>query len=64
MRTGFSGFQKIVDKNRQTGDVIHMRVGHDDVAHFLALFSSQRQRDAAGVNGNTLVYEKACQTLF
>jgi len=37
---------------------------NDYVSHFCALLSRQSERNAAGVNRNTLVYEKTCQTLF
>jgi hypothetical protein len=39
-------------------------MGHDDVANFFALFGIQTQREAAGINRDTLVDEKTCQTLF
>jgi hypothetical protein len=39
--------------------VIHVRVSDDYVTHTLALFSSQTERYAAGINGNALVYQKA-----
>jgi hypothetical protein len=39
-------------------------MGHNDVAHLFTLFSSRSEREAAGVDSDTLVDQKAGQTLF
>src|SRR5687768_9953300 len=57
-------FKKIVDENWQTGNVVHVRVSDNYVAHFCSLLGGQCQSYTAGVNSNTLVDEKTCQTLF
>ena len=44
--------------------MVHMRMRHDDVANLLTLLAGGSQREAAGVNGNALVNQKAGQTLF
>jgi hypothetical protein len=37
---------------------------HNDGAHFFPVFSSRSEREAAGVDSNTLIDKKTGQTLF
>jgi len=51
----FNFREKIVHVNRQAGDMIHVRMRDDHVAHFAALYFRQSDPDAAGVNGDAFV---------
>ena len=55
--------KKIVDKYRQTCDVIHVRVSDDDVAHLATLSVSQGDRDAARIDRDPVIDEKTSETL-
>src|SRR5215211_8895723 len=55
---------KIVDKNRQARDVVHVRMRHDYVSDFGALLVVQSDGDTAGVNRNAVVDDKTCQALL
>ena len=51
----FNFREKIVHVNRQAGDMIHVRMRDDHVAHLAALRVRQSDPDAAGVNGDAFV---------
>jgi hypothetical protein len=55
---------EIVDEDREAGDVVHVRVRNDDVPDFGPLFVCKSNRDASGIDRNTVVDQKAGQTLF
>src|SRR6185503_12764406 len=55
---------QIVDEDRQTCDVVHVRMRDDDVFDFGALLVGQRNGDATGVDGDAVVYQKTSQTLL
>jgi hypothetical protein len=60
----FSQFaEKIIDKNREARDVIHVRVRHDNVAYGLALSLGQRESYAARIHRHPIVNQKAGQPL-
>ena len=44
--------------------MIHVRMRDDNVSHFLALFSTECQRNTARVNRDTFVDQKTSQTLL
>src|SRR6185369_15725547 len=47
--------KKIVDKYREARDVIHVRMGHDNVAYGATLLFGQSQSNAAGINRHAIV---------
>ena len=51
----FQGGVEIVDEYRQTRDVVHVRMGDDDVFNFGSLLVSQSNGDAAGINCHAVV---------
>ena len=55
---------KIVDEDRKTRDVVHVRMRHDDVSDCVALLVVQSNRDTAGVNRHAVVDDKTCQALL
>jgi hypothetical protein len=60
----FKGRKKIVDEDGKAGDVVHVKMSHNYIAYFLALFTSNSKGNAACVDCDTLVDEKTCQALF
>ena len=59
----FQFAKKIVDKDWQAGNVIHVRVRNDDVADLAALGIVKRNADAAGINSDALIDKEAGQAL-
>ena len=59
----FQFAKQIVDKDRQAGNVIHVGMRHDYVAHRAALCFVQRNAEAAGVNRDAVVNQEASQAL-
>jgi hypothetical protein len=55
--------EKIVHKDRQTGDVIHVGMRDDDVADLAPLVIVQRNPDAARVDADAIVNQEAGQAL-
>ena len=56
--------KEVIHKNWQAGDVIHMRMGDDNVAHAPPLGFSKRDSDAAAIDRYTIVDQKAGQSLL
>src|SRR5215212_7178485 len=46
---------KIVDEYRETGDMVHVRMGDDDVSDFGSLLVAESNCDAAGINCHAVV---------
>jgi hypothetical protein len=59
----FQFAEKIVNKDGQTGNMIHMRVRDDYVADLTALGFVKRNADTAGINRDAIVNEEAGQAL-
>ena len=51
--------KQIVDINRQAGNVVHVRVRDNNIAHGLPLRFGKSDADAAGVNGDAVIDDKA-----
>ena len=59
----FQFAKQIVDKDWQARDVIHVRMRHDHVADSAALIFAEGDTDAAGIDGDSVINQKASQTL-
>ena len=55
--------EQIVNKYRQTRNMIHVRVSDDDVAHAALLRIAKRNTDAAAIDGHAIVDNEAGKTL-
>ena len=55
--------EQIINKYRQTRDMIHVRVSDDDVAHAALLRIAKRNTNAAGIDGDAIVDDEAGKTL-
>ena len=61
---GLAKFAKqVINKYRQAGDVIHVRMGDDYIADRTPLGFTQGDADAAGIDGHAIVDHKAGQAL-
>ena len=61
---GLAKFAKqVINEYRQTGDVIHVRMGHDHITDRTPLGFIQGDANAAGVDGHAIVDHKAGQAL-
>jgi hypothetical protein len=59
----FQAGKQIVNKDREAGDMIHVKMSNDDVSHGLTLCVTQSDRNAAGVDGHAIVNQIASETL-
>ena len=55
--------KQIVYEDRQAGDVIHMRVGDDDVTHGPLLRVGKRNANTAGIDRHPIVDDEAGKAL-
>ena len=55
--------KQIIDKNRQAGDVIHVRMRNNYVSHGAALRVGERQANAARVDCHLIVDQKTSEAL-
>ena len=61
---GLLQFRKqVVDKDRQAGNVVHVRVRDNHITHSSALSLGRGDADTAGINRHSIINEKAGQTL-
>jgi hypothetical protein len=60
----FERAEHVVYEDGHARDVIHVRMRDDDVADCIALPVSQGERDASGVNGDSVIYQKTGQALL
>src|SRR5213076_2471376 len=56
--------EKVVNENWQAGDVIHMRMRNDDIAHMVALPIGERDGEAASINRHAVVNQVTSQPLL
>ena len=59
----FQFAEQIVDKDWQARDMVHVRMRHDHVADRAALIFSEGETDAAGIDADAVIDQKAGQTL-
>jgi hypothetical protein len=59
----FQAGKQIVDKDREAGDMVHVKMSDDDVPHVLTLCVAQSDRNAAGIYGHAIVDQIASETL-
>src|SRR3954454_25179868 len=55
--------KEIVNKDWQTGDVVHVRMRDNHVPHRLALGFRKSNPKTAGIDRDAVIDEKACQAL-
>jgi hypothetical protein len=55
--------EQIINKYRQTRNMIHVRVSDNDVAHAALLRIAKRNANAARIDGDAVVDDKAGKTL-
>ena len=55
--------EQIINKYRQTRNMIHVRVSDDDVAHAALLRIAKGNTNAAGIDGDAIVDDEAGKTL-
>ena len=60
----FQTGEKVVNKDREAGDVVHVWMGHDDVAHLLTLRVAQGDGHAARIDGHAVVNQVASEALI
>ena len=60
----FEHAEKVVDEDRQTRNMIHVRVRDNDVTYDAALRIREGDGDTSGVNGHTVIDEETCQPLL
>ena len=55
--------EEVINKDRETGDVIHVRMGNDHIAHAALLGVAERNPNTAGVDGDAVINHKAGKAL-
>ena len=55
--------KQVINEYRQTGDVIHVRMGHDDITDGTPLGFTQGDANAARVDRHAIIDHKASQAL-
>lgn len=55
--------EQVVNKYRETGNVIHVRMGDNHIAHAALLRVAERNPNAAGVDGDAVINHKAGKAL-